>query len=510
MQHKQNPFAFELREYVKDAKTFYCMPGHKQGKGAPAFLKDIWGEQVFSYDITEVSRSDVLAFPKKELKYAQERAAQIMGAKRTWFLVNGSSVGIHAILGALVKPGEKVLVHRECHKAVLMGLIFNGAIPIYIEPVPNLPEYAYGSIYLEKIEEILSLHDITLVMVTSPNYFGISLDIPRLAEICHAHSAALFVDEAHGTHFTFHKELPSPAIQAGADYTVQSMHKTLGGLYQTALLNSAGTSQLMDERIDLMLSLLQSTSPSALFLMSIDAALSEASELGEQRYTALLDMLETTRAEMNTSEFIVIDPPDGVLAAGGFTAYDPLKVIFRCAEREEINLIRIKEILSEQYGIEIELAGQKHMLLTLSMADAIDVEQTRENLLFFAETIEQLVQDGYGDVEQPDDFIDTRELPIFELTPRDAYYAPKKPVILSESESKISASLVSIYPPGFPLIIPGERINDAAIHKLYHDHELGFTIIGITEIDDELYIDVIEEEGQELLSETDEDVTYGV
>jgi arginine decarboxylase len=188
------------------------MPGHKQGKGAPEFLKQIWGDKVFSYDITEVSKSDVLAFPKKGLKFAQERASKIMGAQRTWFLVNGSSVGIHAILGALVKPGEKVLVHRECHKAVLMGLVFSGAVPIYLEPVPNLPEYAYGSVYLGKVEELLSQHDIKLVMVTSPNYFGISLDIAAMAEICHKHDTPLFVDEAHGTHFAFHPDLPSSAL----------------------------------------------------------------------------------------------------------------------------------------------------------------------------------------------------------------------------------------------------------------------------------------------------------
>ncbi len=490
---KNLPFAMELREYVRDSKSFYCMPGHKQGKGAPEFLKTIWGEQVFSYDITEVSKSDVLAFPKKGIRDAQERAAEIMGSERTWFLINGSSVGIHAILGALVKPGEKVLVHRECHKAVLMGLVFSGAVPIYLEPVPNLPEYAYGSLYLQKVQELLTLHDIKLVMVTSPNYFGISLDIEAIAKTCHDHGTALFVDEAHGTHFSFHPDLPSSALQSGADYVVQSMHKTLGGLYQTALLHSSGSSEAADERIDLMLSMLQSTSPSALFLMSIDAALAEASELGYKRYSDLLEMLEYTRSELNNSEFIVVEPPDGVLYSGGFNDYDPLKLIFRSAEREEVNLIKIKQLLSEDHGIEIELAGEKHLLLTLSMADAVDTEKTREKLLYFSHTVEQLVKDGYGEVEGRDDFVDNRELPIFEMTPRDAYYADKVPVILSEAEYMVSASMVCIYPPGFPLIIPGERINEAAIHKIYHDHSLGFTIIGITEIDDELYIDVIEE-----------------
>ncbi len=505
-QQTNNPFASEIREYVRDSRTFYCMPGHKQGKGAPAFLRKIWGDQVFAYDLTEVSGSDVLAFPKKNLLHAQKRAASIMGAQQTWFLVNGSSVGIHAILGALVKPGEKILVHRECHKAVLMGLVFSGAIPIYLEPVPNLPEYAYGSVYMQKIEELLTLHDIKLVMVTSPNYYGINLDIAAIADICHEHNAPLFVDEAHGTHFSFYSEFPSPALRAGADYSVQSMHKTVGGLYQSALLHSAGTSEAIDERIDLMLSMLQSTSPSALLLMSIDAALSEAKEYGEQRYADLLQMLEAIRGQLNSSEFIVVEPPEGILSAGGFSSFDPCKIIFRSAEREEINLIRIKDILADSHGIEIELAGEKHLLLTLTMADAIDLDQTRENLIYFAKTIEQLVLDGFAEVEEEDDFVDIRELPIFELTPRDAFYAPKRQLPLSEAEHAISASMVCIYPPGFPLIIPGERINDAAIHKIYHDHELGFTIIGVTELEDDLYIDIVEEEGQdlELLTDTPE------
>lgn len=188
----QNPFASELTSYVKDEKTFYCMPGHKQGKGAPSFLKEIWGDKVFKYDITEVSKSDVLAYPKNKIKTAQEKAAHIMGSKRAWYLVNGSSAGIHAVIGGVVKPGEKVLVHRECHKAVLMGLIFSGAVPIYLEPVANLPEYAYGSVDLLKVEELLKAHDIKLMLVTSPNYYGVSLDIPPLSELCHRYNTQLF------------------------------------------------------------------------------------------------------------------------------------------------------------------------------------------------------------------------------------------------------------------------------------------------------------------------------
>jgi arginine/lysine/ornithine decarboxylase len=489
----KNPFASELREYVRENKTFYCMPGHKQGKGAPEFLKNIWGEQVFSYDITEVKRSDVLAYPKKEIKHAQERAAAIMGAARTWFLVNGSSVGIHAILGALVKPGEKVLVHRECHKAVLMGLVFSGAVPIYLEPIPNLPEWAYGSVDILKLEEHLTNHDIKLVLVTSPNYYGISLDVPRIAEICHEHGAMLFIDEAHGTHFSFHDRFPTQALRAGADFVVQSMHKTLGSLYQTALLHSAGNSEFFDERIDLMLSMLQSTSPSALFLMAIDAALEEVHEKGERLYGDLIEMLDSLRSQLNNSKFGVVEPPDGILAAGNFSSYDPLKIIFRSISMDEVNLIEIKEALSEYHGIEIELAEDDHMLLTLSLADAVDLEQTRENLIHFSDTIEQLFTEGVGYVAEQDDFIDHRELPVFEMTPRDAFYAPKQQTILSEAVHAISASMVCIYPPGYPLIIPGERINEAAIHTIYHDHGKGFTIIGITEDGGELYIDTIEE-----------------
>lgn len=492
-QNTKNPFASELCDYVQDRKTFYCMPGHKQGKGAPAFLKKAWGEKVFSYDITEVRRSDVLAYPKKELKYAQERAADIMGAARTWFLVNGSSAGIHAILGAIVKPGEKVLVHRECHKAVLMGLVFSGAVPIYLEPVPNLPEYAYGSVDLQKVEELLEKHDIKLVLVTSPNYYGISLDVAAIAKICHDHDALLFVDEAHGTHFTFHDNFPMQALRAGADYVVQSMHKTLGGLYQTALLHSAGTSEFFDERVDQMLSMLQSTSPSALFLMSIDAALEEVHQKGEELYGGLIEMLEALRGQLNTSKFGVVVPPEGVLSAGNFSGFDPCKIIFRSISMDEVNLIHIKAALSDSYGIEIELAGEDHMLLTLSMADAVDLERTKKNLIHFAKTIDKLFTDGIGYVEEQDEFVDHRELPIFELTPRDAFYAKKRTQQISEAEHLISASMVCIYPPGYPLIIPGERIHEAAIHKIYHDFAKGFTIIGITEDAGELFIDVIDE-----------------
>ena len=490
----QNPFASELTSYVKDEKTFYCMPGHKQGKGAPSFLKEIWGDKVFKYDITEVSKSDVLAYPKNKIKTAQEKAAHIMGSKRAWYLVNGSSAGIHAVIGGVVKPGEKVLVHRECHKAVLMGLIFSGAVPIYLEPVPNLPEYAYGSVDLLKVEELLKAHDIKLMLVTSPNYYGVSLDIPPLSELCHTYNTQLFVDEAHGTHFTFHPEFPSPALSCGADYVVQSMHKTVGGLYQTALLHSASRSKKYDERVDSMLAMLQSTSPSALFLMSIDAALTEIDELGMNIYSDLLEMIETIRPMLNTESYTIVEPTEGVLFAGGFSGFDQCKIIYRSIGPNERNLIQIKEKLSQDFGIEIELAGEKHLLLTLSLADAKNIEKTRENLIYFSSILEKITQEGVGKILEKDDYVDNRELPIFELTPRDAFYTSKKVMKIRDAEHAISASMVCIYPPGYPLIIPGERINEAAIHKIYHDHRFGFTIIGISEKKGELYIDVIDEE----------------
>ncbi|MBN2861236.1 MAG: aminotransferase class I/II-fold pyridoxal phosphate-dependent enzyme [Sphaerochaetaceae bacterium] len=487
------PFASHLSEYVTTAKSFYCMPGHKQGLGAPPLLKELWGEQVFAYDITEVKGSDVLAYPRTSIKEAQKVAADIMGAHRSWFLVNGSSVGIHAVLGALVKPGQKVLVHRQCHKALLFGLVYSGAIPVYLEPVQNLPEYAYGSVDLQKVDELLTQHDIKMVMVTSPNYYGLALNIAAISSICRTHSVPLFVDEAHGTHFSFHEGFPHPALKQGADFVVQSMHKTLGGLYQSALVHSAGTYSQYEDKIARMLSMLQTTSPSALMIMSIDAALDEANRTGRELYGQMLAMLESLRYELNTSNFQVIIPPPGVMSAGNFVAYDQMKLLFMAVSEDFFNLMKLKVILSEQYGIEIELADENHMLLTLSLADAIDLDQTRENLIYFSETLERLVDRGFGLIDEPDDFEDPRELPEFFLTPRDAFYAEKKRMKLSESVSEVSGNMVCIYPPGFPQIIPGEMIHEAVIHQIYHDFHLGFTIVGVDEEDGELYIDVIEE-----------------
>ncbi len=488
------PFATHLSEYVTNAKSFYCMPGHKQGKGAPALLKELWGEQVFEYDITEVKGSDVLAYPRTSIKVAQEAAARIMGAHRSWYLVNGSSVGIHAILGALVKPGEKVLVHRQCHKALLFGLVYSGAIPVYLEPVPDLPEYAYGSVDLEKVESLLNTHDIKMAMVTSPNYYGLALDVKALSAICHAHNVPLFVDEAHGTHFSFHDGFPTPALRQGADFAVQSMHKTLGGLYQSALVHSAGTFPQYEDKIANMLSMLQTTSPSALMIMSVDAALDEANRFGRDMYGKMLEMLKSLRKELITTNFKLITPPDGIMEKGNFIGFDAMKLLFMAVSEDYLNLMKLKVILSEQYGIEIELADENHMLLTLSLADAKDVEETREDLIYFSETLERLVDRGFGLIEEPDDWEDPKELPEFFLTPRDAFYAEKKRITLWEAAGEVSGNMVCIYPPGFPQIIPGEKIHEAVIHQIYHDYELGFTIVGVHEEDHELYIDVIEEE----------------
>jgi lysine decarboxylase len=491
----QPTYAAELCRYVEEDKTLYCMPGHKQGKGAPEFLKKIWGKDIFQYDLTEVRGSDVLSYPKRELSRSQHQAAEIMGAQRSWFLVNGSSIGVYAALTALVVPGEKVLIHRACHKSIVTGLVLSGSRPIYIDSTPNLPEYAYGGVDFIRLEELLKEHNIKLCFFTSPNYYGAALDIEKISHLCHKHNAILLVDEAHGAHFCLNENLPHSALETGADYVVHSMHKTLGGLYQCGILHSNTSCSALDEKVDSVLSMLQSTSPSALFLMSIDAALSDAKNSGKKLYEILFSFLNDIRPQLNGTSFRVIEPNEKQMIEGGFIGLDPSKIIFENKSGLNVNLIKIKQELSLNYNTEIELTDEKHLLVTLTMADALNIEETRDRLRSFSCLIEELSQKQACRPNKEISSIreNVRSSITTEISPRDAFYTSKKKLSLSKAEGKISGDLVCIYPPGCPIVIPGERLDLFTIEKIYHKQKLGFNVIGVREIDKDLVIGIIEE-----------------
>ena len=271
MENKQlkTPVIDMLKDFENKTEGYFCIPSHHRGTGTDEKFREIIGDTL-RYDLTETPLTDDLHEPEGAILEAQELAAELFGAKKTFFLVNGTTCANEAMIISSVYKNEKILVARNCHKSVLMGLIISGAEPIYIEPQKSSLFNTFGSVSPESVEEAFKKHSgIKACILTSPTYYGITSDLKSIAEICHKNNALLLVDEAHGSHLAFSDKLPLSAIQSGADMAAQSIHKTLGSMTQTSMLHVNNGDFA---RVDAALKIVQSTSPSYILMASLDGA----------------------------------------------------------------------------------------------------------------------------------------------------------------------------------------------------------------------------------------------
>ena len=280
----ESPLVEHLREVQRAERASFHMPGHKGKRGAPAAGRSLFGDAVYEADVSEMGGFDYLHHPESAILAAQARAATLLGASRSWFLVNGATAGNLAAICATVGEGDTLLVARGSHRSVYAALALSGARPLYLPPVVHPEIDGLFGVDPAGVAAALVAHpEIRAVHVTSPSYYGFCLDLEEIRDLTRAASIPLLVDEAHGSHFALHPALPTPALALGADLVVQSPHKSLGSFTQSSLLHHQGA--LVDaERVDGLLQMLQSSSPSALLLVSLDLALDEAGRTGQERW----------------------------------------------------------------------------------------------------------------------------------------------------------------------------------------------------------------------------------
>ena len=278
MNQNRTPLLDAIVEYTKERPAYFKIPGHRYEKGISPRWKQWTGDGIFRFDLTEAEGLDDLHCPEGVIKEAQELAAEVFQAQKTYFLVNGTTCGNEAMVLTCAGEGEKIMVPRNAHKSVLMGLILSGVEPIYLMPRMDEKTGLCGCIAPEDVEEGFRKHpDCKGVFLVSPTYYGVCSDIRKISEICHRHHGILMVDEAHGGHLYFGKEgsaagmLPRGAILQGADMCAQSMHKVTGSLGQSSLLH-VGSDRVDIGKLEGNLHLVQSTSPSYLLMTSLDAA----------------------------------------------------------------------------------------------------------------------------------------------------------------------------------------------------------------------------------------------
>ena len=448
-----------LKAY-KDSRIYpFHMPGHKRLQ-----LGGIKGETArsgmdfpnpFFVDITEVEGFDNLHHAQGILKQSMEWAARVYGADRTWYLINGSTCGILASVCGCTSPGGHILMSRNCHKAAYHAAYINHLRTSYVYP-QDLPGLGIqGGILPEDVEKALEEHrDIQAVFIVSPTYDGVVSDVSKIADIVHRKGIPLIVDEAHGAHFRFGKWFPDSALDMGADAVIQSVHKTLPSLTQTALLHIKGN-YVNSRNIERYLSIFQSSSPSYVFMASIENSIFVMDRMQRERdsvqmkeYEAHLMDLRRRLASMKNLRLVDRD----IIGMGGVWDLDVSKIVVS-TRGTALSGADLSSILREKYHLEMEMCGADYVTAITTVFDS------PEGLQRLGDSLEEIDADLTGMPGSREDgpaVYGMRAQARCSL--REAMDSPCRPVRLKESEGQISAEFVYLYPPGIPILAPGENI----------------------------------------------------
>ncbi len=427
----------------------FHIPGHTKGKAVFKDFKKLVGEKVLSIDTTdEFDNLGTLHPATGPIAEAQNLAAEAFGAQKTFFLLNGSTVGNMAIGMSLTNKNKKVIINRNCHRSALTGLMISGAEPIWICPSRIDDWSIWGSIQASTIEETLKNNDdVGLVWITNPTYEGVVSDIKSISAVCKKYGVPLVVDEAHGCLWNFNKYLPTTALKLGADAVIHSLHKTGGSMSQSSMLHIAKDSLIDAVAVEKALKLLHTTSPSLLLLASLDAA---RATLQSKSGQALLDRTVKNAKYLRTR----LDNISGLHQLKSDFGYmtDVTKVFIKI---DGLSGKRLESILEIDFGIEVESASDIGVLILCNLGNK------HSDFVYLADCLEKIALSNYKDIY----YLENRKHmpmldPIIKMSLRDAYYAEKEIVAKEDAIGRVSAELVAECPPGISILLPGELITE--------------------------------------------------
>jgi len=468
---KKIPLFFALKDYINKKRPAFHMPGHHRGKGIYKLLKDEWGENIFLYDITEVEGLDYLHKPEGVIKEAQELAAKAFGSDYTFFLINGSTVGNLVMLSSTLKSKDKVILQRNSHRSVIGGLAVFDLEPIYIQSEIHKYSGIPSGIKPEDYEDKLKNNSVKVSLITSPNYFGMCENIEEILKIGRKYDQTMLLDEAHGVHFPFNSKLPLTGIKIGYDMIVQSAHKTLPALTQTSFLHIKGNRVDMDKVFDA-LTYLESSSPSYLFMVSLDVARYQMESEGEKIWNEIIDLSNYLREEVNKI--------DGFYCFGkeilNDEVYD-LDLTKIAINTKKIGLtgFEVEEILNKKYNIEIELSDSYNILIFLTPGI------TKEEIDKLIITLKDIsIKYKKRPIEEE---VIIPEIPKMAVTPKEAYINEKEIIELKDAKGRISGKVISAYPPGLPIIVPGEEISENILNYIYYLKEKKANLQGFIDVE---------------------------
>ena len=491
--HKETPFFTKLLEYANSGTIQHDVPGHKLGH-IKSDLLDVVGPMMFKLDANAPRGLDNLNRPTGVIKEAAELMADAFGAEKAYFLTGGTTMGILAMIMSVCRAKEKIILPRNVHKSAINALILSGAVPIFVKPqIDSELGIANHMNYADVERAILDNPDAKAVFVINPTYFGVTSDLKAIVELAHERDIMVICDEAHGSHLPFSSELPQSSMEAGADMSSCSLHKTVGSLTQSSILIAQGP-RVDHIRLRSTINMIQSTSPSSLLLASLDVARKEMALEGDQLIPKIIEMARRCRSQINLIPGIkAVD--DHYFISHGAYDYDETKLIIKVSDLGLTGFDVYKELFDE-HQIQLELAETHLILAVLSIG-------TRQEDLDGLVRALKILSDKYLPMKlRPLEPKVKYSYPEAYTRPREAYHAPKKYVPYDQSLDEIAAESIMIYPPGIPIVIPGEVISQDILDDFEFYQKSGSVILSDTEGG---YIKIIDKEYWEKWSEIYED-----
>lgn len=466
LNQERMPILAALNEFKRNRLVPFDVPGHKRGKGNPE-LTEFLGEQCMTLDVNSMKPLDNLCHPVSVIKEAEELAADAFGAKQAFFMVNGTTSAVQTMVLAACKKGEKIILPRNVHRSVINAMILGGAIPVYVNPETNHEiGISLGMTRIAVERAIRENPDAKAILVNNPTYYGVCSNLKAIAELAHAAGMLVLADEAHGTHFYFGENMPISGMAAGADMASISMHKSGGSLTQSSfLLLGEGMNAGYVRQI---INLTQTTSGSYLLLSSLDISRKNLAVNGREIFAKVTQMAQYARDEINqigdyyaySSELI-----------NGDTVYD------FDATKLSINTlnvglagIEVYNILRDEYDIQVEFGDVGNILAYISVGDS---QRNLERLVSALAEIRRIYKKDKAGMLQYE-YIN----PEVAVAPQEAFYADKEALALEKSGGRICSEFVMAYPPGIPILAPGERITEEILDAIEYLKDKGCFLTG--------------------------------
>jgi len=465
-QQKRAPVYEALDKFRKMRVVPFDVPGHKRGRGNPE-LVNLLGEKCVGIDVNSMKPLDNLCHPMSVILEGENLAADAFGAEHAFFMVGGTTSAVQAMILSVCKAGDKIILPRNVHRSAINALVLCGAVPIYVNPDVNSRIGISLGMDLAQVEKAIHDNpDAVAVFLNNPTYYGICSDLRGIVKLAHAHGMTVLADEAHGTHFYFNNALPVNAMDAGADMSAVSMHKSGGSLTQSSLLltNKGVNANYVSQIINLT----QTTSASYLLISSLDISRRNLALRGEESFNKVITMAEYARNEINEI--------GGYYAYGkelcnGTSVFD-YDVTKLSVYTRDIGLagIEVYDLLRDEYDIQIEFGDIGNILAYISIGDRI---QDIERLVGALADIKRLYAKSKSGMLSLEYIA-----PTVVATPQQAFYAEKESLPIESSGGRICGEFVMSYPPGIPILAPGEKITGDIIDYILYAKEKGCSMQG--------------------------------